>query len=90
MTPEIALDIMAFLDRHHNGTEERTRAITEMHRELIERPETFYEYLMEHLGDLHDDPTRHLAERLLRSGAVHGLTSIADIPSILEADAAGE
>jgi hypothetical protein len=81
MTPEDALIAM---DR----IEELRDAIAEgLHRTLIEDPDGFWDAFFETLNSFRNDPTRELAERLIRSGAVHGLTRIGDIPAILVDDA---
>jgi hypothetical protein len=69
------------------ATIEGQRALTE---QLLKNPEEFWDVYIDTMSALDPSPFRALAERLLRSGAVHGMTTIADLPAIFAAEAAGE
>lgn len=90
MTISDALLAMARTDELRDGTEARAIIVAALHRRLLEDPNSFWDAYFEMLSALDPSPFRVLAEKLLRGGAVHGMTTIADLPAILEADAAGE
>jgi hypothetical protein len=83
MTVDDALLAMARADELHDGTAARAVIVEALHHKLLEDPENFWEAFFEALNELRPDPMRELAERLLRSGAVHELTRISDIPAIV-------
>jgi hypothetical protein len=87
MTVDDALLAMAAIEQQHDGTDARAVIVEALHRKLLEAPADFWEFYFETLSAIDPSPYRLLAERLLRSGAVHGLTTIADLPAILAAEA---
>ncbi len=84
MTTDDALLAMARTEELLDGTEARALVVEKLYRQLFDDPESFWEEFFAALNSFRDDPTKELAERLLRSGAVNGLTSIADLRSILD------
>jgi hypothetical protein len=83
MTIDDALVAMARSEELLDGTEARAVIVESLYRTLLESPEDFWESFFDALNSFRDDPTRELAERLVRSGAVHGLTNLADLKDIL-------
>jgi hypothetical protein len=84
MTPDDYLLWCAQIDELNDGSQQRAAIVVRLHQKLIDAPDDdFPTFYFETLASLRDDPMRELAERLLRSGAVHGLTRISDIPAIV-------
>ncbi|MDP9038402.1 MAG: hypothetical protein M3O02_03885 [Acidobacteriota bacterium] len=84
MNVEDALKAMSCIDQQHDGTEARAVIVDALHRKLLEAPETFWDAFFEVWDTLRPNNTRDLAERLLRTGAVHGLTTLGDAASVLK------
>ncbi len=74
---------MARTEELLDGTEARAVIVESLYRTLQESPEDFWDAFFDALNSFRDDPTRELAERLIRTGAVNGLTTIADLKDIL-------
>ncbi len=83
MKVEDALIAMRCIDEQNDGSEARAAIVATLHQKLMEDPENFWDTFFETLNALQDDPFRELAEQMLRSGAVHGLTTIADARNML-------
>jgi hypothetical protein len=83
MTVDDALKAMARAEELLDGSEARSRVVESLCCILLESPEDFWDAFFDALNSFRDDPTRELAERLIRTGAVHGLTTIADLKDIL-------
>lgn len=69
------------LDAIRDGNEDALRFAEENPGLLAQN---FWQRYLELLEELKPSPERQLAERLILKGAVHGLTRISDIPSIVE------
>ncbi|MBW4039205.1 MAG: hypothetical protein HIU91_10085 [Acidobacteria bacterium] len=74
---------MARTEELLDGTEARALVVEKLYRQLFDDPESFWEEFFAALNSFRDDPTRELAARLVRTGAVNGLTTIADLREIL-------
>jgi hypothetical protein len=85
MTVDDALKALATIEGQRDGTEARAIIVAALTEQLLKNPEEFWDVYIDTMSALDPSPFRALAERLLRSGAVHGMTTIADLPAILAA-----
>lgn len=80
MTVDDALIWAARIDELNDGTIERGIITARLHIKLLEDPSNFPDEFFATSNDLRDDPTRELAERLMREGK----TTFADARAALD------
>jgi len=84
MTTEQKLAALDRANELRDGTKTRDEIVDKLLRTLIERPDEFWNEFFSFTATL--EPSYRQAERLITSGAVHGLTRISDLPDVVQAD----